>query len=999
DAQRYRAPVSPVEETLAGIFAQVLGLDRVGVDDSFFDLGGDSLSAMRVVAGARAAGLACRTRDIFRHQDVAALARVVENLGAGLGGRDDDGVGSVVLTPIMRWFDSVAGLVAGLHQTVLVQGPAGVDEADVVVLVQALLDRHAMLRLQVGRDSDGGWALEARPAGYVDARESVQQVAVMSGDVLAGALSRLDPAAGVMVSAVWASSTAQLVLAIHHLAVDGVSWRVLIDDLNSAWAQHQRRGAISLPATGSSFRQWASMLVDYAYDPAVTAQLAVWRQIAAVPAVVSAPNQQVDRAASAGHLSVVLDAPTTQALITRVPAAFHVGVHDILLIAFAVAWQELLAEPSAVIGVDVEGHGRHDELSPGLDLSAAVGWFTTKYPVALKVGPIAWPQWSAGHDIVGTVVKKLKEQLRAVPPGLTYGLLRYQNHEVDLVAADPLIAFNYLGRFEGFSRSARAGGWHLTGAGLTLAETARVLADMPLTHTVALNAVTIDTDAGPQLHAEWTWASSVFDSSALGRLAGLWFEALTAISAYVDAGGGGLTPSDLLGLSLTQSQIDHLERSHKVKDLLPLTPLQQGLLFHSGASTAGQAYVVQVEIGLAGQLDQLRLHEAVQTVIKRSPNLAVRIAYAGFEEPVQIIMDDPVVPWDVIDLTHGAQHDIEEIRAAEREALRDISNSSPVRAALVKTAPDQYRLIWTNHHVVCDGWSMSIILGDVFNVYGNGILPPPVPYRNYLAWLADQDRGKALIAWREMFTDFHSPTLVGSLDPNVSADHAVQFWTLSNAATSALNDLARSHHSTLNIVVQAAFAQLLAGLTRNQDVAFGATVSGRSAELAGAQSMVGLLINTVAVRARLTAAVTTTELIDQLQQFHTDTLEYHYLPLGDIHRASGHSRLFDALFVYENYPFNDLAALCPDQLAITDITSFETTHYPLTVFVLPGPQLGFRVEYDTAVFDKTAIDSLIARLQALLRVMAAEPGRRLGLIDLLDSREHECLDVWGNRGV
>nr|WP_051155034.1 condensation domain-containing protein [Mycobacterium marinum] len=987
--QRYRAPDTPAEQTLAAIYAQVLGLDRVSVGDSFFDLGGDSLSAMRVVSAARAAGLACRTRDIFRHQNVAALARVVEHIGADVCLGDDDGVGSVALTPIMRWFDSVASLVAGLHQTVLVQGPAGVDQADVVVLIQALLDRHAMLRLQVARDSDGGWSLQARPPGCVDARELMRQAEVMSGELLAGALSRLDPAAGVMVSAVWVSSTAQLLLAIHHLAVDGVSWRVLLDDLNTGWAQYRRAGAVSLPAAGSSFRQWATMLVDYAYDPAVTAQLAAWRQIAAVPAVIAAPDREVDNAASAGHLSVVLDAATTQALITKVPAAFHAGVHDILLIAFAVAWQEFLADPTGVIGVDVEGHGRNDELSPGMDLSATVGWFTTKYPVALHAGPIAWPQFCTGDTVVGAVVKDLKEQLRAVPEGLTYGLLRYQNHEVDFAEPDPPIAFNYLGRFEGFDRLGGSGGWHLSGAGLMLAETARVMADMPLTHTVALNAVTIDTDAGPQLHAEWTWASSVFDRGALVKLAGLWFDALAAISAHVDAGGGGLTPADLPGLSLTQSQIDDLERSYPVKDLLPLTPLQQGLLFHSDAFTAGQAYVVQIGIGLAGELDPLRLHDAVQTAITRNPNLAARFAYAGLDEPVQIILDDPVVPWDVIDLSDGAQRDIEAVSAGQREALRDISNNCPIRAALVKTAPDQYRLILTNHHVVCDGWSMSILLGEVFTRYGNGSLATPVPYREHLVWLADQDRDTALLAWREMFSGFDTPTLVSAQGPGESAQHAVQSLTLSDAATRALNELARSHHSTLNVVLQAAFAQLLAWLTGHHDVAFGTTVSGRSADLAGSESMVGLLINTVAVRARLTATTTTTELIDQLQQFHTDTLEYHHLPLGDIHRAAGHPRLFDTLFVYENYPINDLTALCPDQLTITDITSFETTHYPLTVFVLPGPQLGFRVEYDTAAFDKTAMDSLIARLQAVLTVMAAEPGRRLSLIDLLDPNEHE----------
>ncbi|WP_408632598.1 phosphopantetheine-binding protein [Mycobacterium stomatepiae] len=229
DAQRYRAPQSAAEEILAGIFAQVLGVERVGVDDSFFDLGGDSILSMQVVGHARAAGLVCRPRDIFVEQSVARLARVV-----GVAGEVavDEGVGSVVATPIIRWLQGVDGPVGQFNQTVVVSAPAGVGLADVVVVVQALLDRHAMLRLRVDDDGVGGWSLWVPPAGSVDAAGCVASVDVLSDEALVGARSRLDPAAGVMLSALWVASTAQLVLIVHHLAVDGVSWRILLEDIN-----------------------------------------------------------------------------------------------------------------------------------------------------------------------------------------------------------------------------------------------------------------------------------------------------------------------------------------------------------------------------------------------------------------------------------------------------------------------------------------------------------------------------------------------------------------------------------------------------------------------------------------------------------------------------------------------------------------------------------------------------------------------------------------------
>ena len=325
DADRYRAPASPIEEILAGIYAQVLGLERVGVDDSFFELGGDSILSMQVVARARAAGVLCRPRDIFVEQTVAGLARVA-GVADGAGGPVDEGVGPVVATPIMCWLHGVEGPVEQFNQTVVVQAPAGVTEADVVVVLQALVDRHAMLRLRVDDDGAGGWSLQVPEAGSVDARGCLHTVEVLSDEAVVGARSRLNPAAGVMLSALWVASTGQLVLIIHHLAVDGVSWRMLLEDLNIAWAQHRGGQPVVLPAGGTSFARWASLLAEHARAAAVVEQAEAWRQVAATPAALPAVQPAVDTYATAGHLSVELDVETTRMLLGEVPAAFHAGV-------------------------------------------------------------------------------------------------------------------------------------------------------------------------------------------------------------------------------------------------------------------------------------------------------------------------------------------------------------------------------------------------------------------------------------------------------------------------------------------------------------------------------------------------------------------------------------------------------------------------------------------------------------------------------------------------
>ncbi len=273
DGDRYRAPAGVVEEILAGIYAQVLGLERVGVDESFFELGGDSILSMQVVARARAAGLTCRPRDVFVEQTVARLARVAM-AADGEGGSVDEGIGQVQATPIMCWLTGVDGPTDQFNQTVLVQAPVGATEADVAVVLQALLDHHAMLRLRVDDDGAGGWSLEVPEAGSVEARACLHTVDVLSDEVVVGARSRLNPAAGVMLSALWVVSTDRLVVIVHHLAVDAVSWRILLEDLNIAWAQHGvgsrwccrrpgrrlpggRRCWPSTPTAGKSCSTWA----------------------------------------------------------------------------------------------------------------------------------------------------------------------------------------------------------------------------------------------------------------------------------------------------------------------------------------------------------------------------------------------------------------------------------------------------------------------------------------------------------------------------------------------------------------------------------------------------------------------------------------------------------------------------------------------------------------------------------------------------------------------
>ncbi|ORA28632.1 non-ribosomal peptide synthetase, partial [Mycobacterium branderi] len=859
--------------------------------------------------------------------------------------------------------------------------------------MQALLDRHGMLRARLNPD---GQSLTVPEAGTLEARDRVRTVDELSTEALIAARSRLDPADGVMLRALWVAQSRQLALIIHHLAIDAVSWRILLGDLNVAWTQRRNRQPVVLPAWGTSFARWASLLTEYASRPEVVELADAWKQAAGAWTALPAVRPETDTYETAGHLSVSLDAETTRTLLDEVPAAFHAGMHEILLIAFGLAVARFVGNGSAPIAIDVEGHGRHEELAPDVDLSRTVGWFTTKYPVAFAVGRLDWAQVHSGAADLGTMLKYAKEQLRALPHPLSYGALRYLNPDIGLDGQDPSIGFNYLGRL-GASDEVSGEVWRVCPDGMSVTAPAAAI-PMPLAHTIELNAGTVDTDVGPRLHADWRWAPSALDEAQVNRLSRLWFEALAGICAHVRAGGGGLTPSDIAPARLDQEQIDELQRQYELADILPLTPLQQGLLFHAGAAQTGDddVYAVQLQITLSGALDPDRLRETLHMVVNRHPNLVARFC-DRFDEPVQIILAEPAVPWRYLELDGGdVEEQIQQLCAAERAAVCDLGYEPAFRVALIRIGPDRHRFVLTNHHIVLDGWSLPILLRDIFAGYSGQPLPAATSYRKFVTWLADRDLDAARTAWREALAGFDTPTLFAPPDRLSLGARSVESFWVSAQTTAAVTELARSSHTTVNTVLQAALAQLLCWLTGQHDVAFGAAVSGRPADLVGVDSMVGLFINTVPVRARITATTTTADLLEQLQNVHNDTLEHQHLALNEIHRATGHDKLFDTVFAYENYPL-DGAALAGNELGIGDVSIREYTHYPLTVQALPGSEIGFRVAYDTDVIEADTIASLIGRFEQLLAAMAAEPTGRLSSIDLLDAAEHARLDEIGHR--
>jgi amino acid adenylation domain-containing protein/FkbM family methyltransferase/non-ribosomal peptide synthase protein (TIGR01720 family) len=966
-----REPRTAQERILSAIVAEVLQLPRVGIDANFFALGGDSILSIQLVSRARRAGFEISPRDIFQQQTVAGLAAVARPVRAPAVRIDPQAaVGDLTPTPIMKWFAARGALSKQLSQSMLLRAPR-FDEHRLSSALQALLDMHDVLRLRAG----AGGTLRIEPRGSVQASDCWTRAAL--GDLAAAARAaeeRLDPEAGRVLQAVWldgGDAGDRLLLVAHHLAVDGVSWRILLTDIAQAWS-----GA-PLDPVPTPFRVWSEHLEAQATSPAVLAELPAWQAIidvggALVPGAAAGPSRHMQT------MTVGVSSDLTAAILTSIPAAFHARPQDAMIAALALAaaqWRRTSGHDTGdPLLIHIEGHGR-EATEAALDLSRTVGWFTTLFPVSVHTNSLD----------AARAMKTVKEQLRAAPgAGLGYGLL--QSHLAR--RADPQIIFNYLGRF---AVDADGGDWSFAPEGAPLPR-------IPALHLLGLDAVTLDGRDGAHLRVTFSW-SGPFTESDVRTLAGNWTAAAAALAASAEQGVGGHTPSDFPLAALTQDAVERIETAYaNVDDVLPLSPLQEGLVFHALYDhDALDVYTVQLALELEGSLDVARMRAAAHTLLRRYPNLAVSIFHEGLARPVQVLPRDFDVPWREEDV---AARSIDEILAADRAERFDLSRGPLLRFLLLRLEAGRHLLVLTSHHVLMDGWSTPLFFGELFALYRGEALPPARPYASYLAWIETQDAEAALGVWRDVLSGVDGPTLLAGPAGRspLRAEPQRCERDLSATISSRLRHMARQRGVTLNTVVQAAWALLLGRLTGRDDVIFGIAVSGRPAELAGVERMIGLFINTQPLRVRIDPGQSFASLLARIQETQSQMLAVQHVGLADIQRAAGQAELFDNILVFDNYPLDvEAFSMIDAGLRLAGAASHDATHYPLSLVAVPGERMHLQFDYDPTRFGRAAVERLMQRLETLLSAAAADPDLALHRLELFDGGEREALLQLGAR--
>ncbi|RRV07249.1 amino acid adenylation domain-containing protein [Pseudomonas sp. v388] len=981
--QRYIAPAGEVEEILAKVWADVLKLERVGTTDNFFELGGDSILSLQIIARAKRQGLKLSPKQLFEKQTIAQLAPVAKLIQKKPAAAVEQVTGALPLLPIQaRFFELEIAERQHWNQSVMLKPSTALQAAPLHAALNVIIEQHDALRLGFSQQ-DGQWQATFGPVNNHDVlwTHELEDAGRLS-ELADEAQRSLDLKNGPLLRAVLIDlpqGEQRLLLVIHHLAVDGVSWRVLLEDLQHAYRAAVSGSALNLPAKTSSLKRWAERLHAYAASPALEQELAYW-QTQLQGASDALPFDHPDGGQQQKHalsVSTRLDGDLTRQLLQDAPAAYRTQINDLLLTALARVISRWTGQPDTLIRL--EGHGRED-LFDELDITRTVGWFSSLYPVRLTA------QASLAESIM-----TIKEQLRGIPDkGMGYGVLRYLGHETARQALRALpqgsIVFNYLGQFDA---SFTSGDALFAPSGESSGSSQS--ADAPLAAPISINGQVY----GGELSLNWSFSGAVFERDTVQRLADEYGRELRELIAHCTREDvRGVTPSDFPLARLTQAQLNRLPvAAADIQDLYPLSPMQQGMLFHTLFEQQAGHYINQLRVEVTG-LDVPRFRAAWQATLEAHEVL--RSAFVSdLQPPLQVVQREVTLPFVEVDARGQSAAWLNDWAGADREQGFDLATAPLLRLAVLRIAEHRHQLVYTSHHILMDGWSSSRLFGEVLQRYSGQQLPHRSGrYRDYIQWLQRQDAGVSETFWTRQLAALDEPTrLAQAFRPQLKqAGHGDYSQLIDAATTQRLGDFAREQRVTLNTLVQSAWLLVLQHYTGQSSVTFGATVAGRPADLPGVEEQLGLFINTLPVIASPRPEQAVTEWVQQVQALNIALREHEHTPLYDIQRWAGSSgeALFDNILVFENYPVSDaLQQSAPDGLVFGGLENQEQTHYPLTLVVNLGAALTLRFSYQRQSYSQQNVTQLAGHFQQLLQALVRDPSACIGELALLDEAQQQ----------
>ena len=1003
----YEAPTNETEEKLAGIWQEVLGVERVGINDSFFELGGDSIKAIQVSSKLHAYGMRLEIKEIFTNPRIKELVKQLKVSDKKV----DQGMveGEIPLTPVQKWFfKQKLKYENHFNQAVMIYRKEGFEEGAVKEAFHHIVKHHDALRMVYTRKDDiiiqynRGVKEKLYDIEVIDltGEKEYEKHAQAEAQRIQGSIN-LEQGPLVKLALIKTMDGDHLLIVIHHLVVDGVSWRIIFEDLAAGYEQAVRGEDIQFPDKSDSYREWAYQLKEYAQGEEVQKEIEFWKDVCGTDVKPLKKDGEIkeSRNKESRTIAIELNEEETEKLLKGTNRAYNTEINDILLTALGYAIKGYTGEDKVLI--ELEGHGR-EEIGKGTDINRTVGWFTTIYPVLLDMDKT--------QDL-SLQIKNIKEGLRKIPKkGIGYGVIKYlmpeERKQGINLEVKPEIGFNYLGQFDNDVERGVFGASRLGTGNSVSAENQRQ-------HAIEINSMV----AGGRLSVSFSFDERQFKKETIKAIAESYKESIKEISEHcATKEKSELTPSDL---SSEEISIDQIEEVYKkvssegeIKDIYYLTPMQEGMLYHYLMDKKSGAYFIQNMLTLKGEVDRELFEKSFNIVIQRHDILRTVVLHEGLNKPLQVVLKERKAEIGYEELREEEKENrINEIKKADRERHFNISKDHLMRVTIVK-AGEESTILWSFHHIIMDGWCLGIIAKEIFGVYaklknGKGrvneketdkeiekLLGEVCPYGSYIKWLEKQDKEAAKAYWEKYLEGYEQqatlPKTKGREQEGgyILGEHNI---SIGKDITRKLTEIGHKNHVTMNIIMQAVWGVILQGYNNTEDIVFGSVVSGRPPEVTGIEQMVGLFINTVPVRIKSSRGQKFSEMIRQIQEESLDSKKHEYISLAEIQSATQLKQgLIDHIMVFENYPVQkELEKQEDTGFTVQRYEALEQTNYDFNIVIYPGEEISIKLSYNQCVYAKEMIERTAGHICEVINKLAEDPSIVVEDIEIITQEEKQ----------
>lgn len=1014
--EKYMAPTNEIEKNLVVIWQQVLGCNPVGINDNFFLIGGDSIKSIQITARMNQLGYKIQMKDIFQNPTIEQLAPLVKKLEYSTSQELVTGI--VTLTPVQKeFFLEDRQSPHHFNHAIMLFSKDGLDETALKIVFKKIHHHHDALRMTfknekgkiIQRIHGPDYPISLyihnlrditdKTHTFIAIRHRTNEIQTRI-NLETGPLTQL-----ALFHTIYGD---YLLIVIHHLVVDGVSWRILMEDIETLYRKYQQKEELVLPPKTDSFKSWAENLIQYANSETFLKESTYWEKLdlPSIP-LIKKDFDEPTFIKDTTSLSFTINRQATHLLLNRANLAFGTEINDLLLTALGLAIQKTWGHKQ--VAIVMEGHGRED-ISPHLQVSRTIGWFTSVYPVVLNLS-------FAGN--LSRQIKEVKENLHQLPKkGIGYGILKYLTKDVykkDLnFHWHPQVTFNYLGQFdtdlEQMSSFRIAN--HLIGS--TMDPEEKRMYELDISGMITNNQLEISVD----------YDKKQYKFETMENFMSHYREQLENIIDFCSTREKSeLTPSDLTYNGLSIEMLEVLTSRYEIQDIYPLSPMQEGMLFHalSGNRTA---FFEQISYRMEGELDIQGLEYSLNQLMKRYEILRTNFIYEGLERPLQVVRKHCQLEFLYDNLSEKINEKNKESQIAafldvfkekDRQRSFHMGHDVLMRVAIFQLATKRYEFIWSIHHILMDGWCQGIIITDFFEIYNSYMqkrpwqLPPVTPYRNYIIWLEKQTQEVSLTYWEQYLKGYEKRALLPQHKEYNIKDYKFQLEnyiiTLDKEMSESLNKLAMKNNVTLNIVMQTIWGIILARWNYQTDVVFGIVVSGRPPEIEGIETMVGLFVNTVPLRVRFDDKTSFKQLIRRVQDEAVESEKYHMISLAEIQsRSALQEKLLHHIFIFENYPLIDQlqqnANINPNSnrnktlnLTISNVDTYEQTNYDFYLQIFPVRTIRINFGYNANLYESDFIRYIGYQFEILARQIISDESHNIEeLIVFLLTEENDGID-------